>query len=121
MTGFRPGTRAGLVAALGAALLFALVACGGNGARDASPVATGAVVMKDNQFQPSHIEVPARTTVTWTNASEAQHDVKFDDGPQSAVLVFGATYQRVFDTAGVFDYVCTIHPGMVGRVTVTAG
>ena len=47
------------------------------------------------------------------------HDVKFTDGTQSEVLQFGATYQRQFDTPGTYDYECTIHPGMVGRVTVT--
>ena len=110
------------VAVLLIALAILLVACGGggSGAREASPVATGSVVMTaDNQFQPAHIEVPARTTVTWTNASQAQHDVKFDDGPSSDRLNFGATFQRVFDDPGTYDYVCTIHPGMVGRVTVT--
>jgi plastocyanin len=120
MTRPGPAARLALRAAFAASLLFVLVACGGTGNRDASPVATGSVVMQDSQFQPPHIEVPARTTVTWTNASHDQHDVKFDDGPQSSILVFGATYQRVFDSPGVFDYVCTIHPGMVGRVTVTA-
>jgi plastocyanin len=74
--------------------------------------------MQDNQFQPSHVQVPARTTVTWTNASQVQHDVKFDDGPKSPGPNFGATFQRVFIDLGTFDYVCTIHPGMVGRVTV---
>lgn len=48
------------------------------------------------------------------------HNVKFDDGPSSDNLAFGATFQRVFNDAGTFDYVCTIHPGMVGRVTVVS-
>jgi plastocyanin len=111
------------VAALLVVLAVLLVACGGSGsgAREASPVATGSVVMTaDNQFQPGHIEVPARTTVTWTNASQVQHDVKFDDGQSSDRLNFGATFQRVFNDPGTYDYVCTIHPGMVGRVTVTS-
>jgi plastocyanin len=100
-------------------LLLTLVACGGgSGDRDASPAAVGAVTMKDNKFQPPHIEVPARTTVTWTNGDQVPHDVSIDDGPESEVLQFGATFQHVFDTPGVFDYECTIHPGMVGRVTV---
>lgn len=48
------------------------------------------------------------------------HNVKFDDGPSSDNLAFGATFQRVFNDAGTFDYVCTIHPGTVGRVTVVS-
>ena len=103
-----------------AGLALAVAGCStGTGNRDASPAAVGAVTMTNNAFQPPHVEVPARTTVTWTNGDQAPHDVKFADGPQSDVLSFGATYQRVFDTPGTFDYECTIHPGMVGRVTVT--
>jgi plastocyanin len=109
------------VAALLVLALVLLVACGGGtSARDASPVASGSVVTKDRAFQPPHIQVPARTTVTFTNADQIPHQVKFDDGPQSARLSFGATFQRVFDTPGTYDYVCTIHSEMVGRVTVTS-
>jgi plastocyanin len=58
--------------------------------------------------------------VTWTNADQSPHNVTFDDGPSSSNLNFGATFQRVFNDPGTFDYECTIHPGMVGRVTVVA-
>ena len=115
------GRRRALALAILVALAFVVVACGGGGSgdREASPVTTGSVVMTDaNKFQPSHIQVPARTTVTWTNSSQSVHDVKFDDGPSSDRLNFGATFQRVFNDPGTYDYVCTIHPGMVGRVTV---
>jgi plastocyanin len=104
----------------GVVLAVAVGACGaGSGAREASPADVAAITMTNNTFQPSHVEVPARTTVTWTNGDQVPHDVKFDGGPESDVLAFGATYQQVFDDPGTFDYECTIHPGMVGRVTVT--
>jgi plastocyanin len=32
----------------------------------------------------------------------------------------GATFEGTFDGAGSFTYECTLHPGLVGRVTVTA-
>jgi plastocyanin len=104
------------------ALALAVVGCGGSSTtvRDASPADVGSIVMKDNVFQPGHVQVPARTTVTWTNADQAPHNVKFDDGPSSDNLAFGATFQRVFNDPGTFDYECTIHPGMIGRVTVIA-
>jgi plastocyanin len=107
--------------ALLVAVALSLVACGGGTTvRDASPVDTASIVMKDNQFQPGHIEIPARTTVTWTNADQIPHNVKFGDGPASDNLSFGATFQRVFNDPGTFDYECTIHTGMVGRVTVVS-
>jgi plastocyanin len=113
------GRAAVLLAVL--ALVLAVAGCGGGTTvRDASPVDTAHVVMMDNTFEPPHVEVPARTTVTWTNGDQVPHNVRFDDGPESDNLSFGATFQRVFNTAGTFDYVCTIHPGMVGRVTVVS-
>ena len=112
------GAVIGLVFVLG----VALAGCGGSGTtvRDASPVDSGSIVMKDNTFEPPHVTVPARTTVTWTNADQVPHNVKFDDGPASDNLSFGATFQRMFINPGTFDYECTIHAGMVGRVTVTS-
>jgi plastocyanin len=119
----RPGrslvVRAAVVAVV-VAIALVLAGCGGSstGPRDASPVDSGAVTMINNEFQPPHIQVPARTTVTWTNGDQGLHNVKFDDDPSSDNLPFGATFQRVFNNPGTFDYRCTIHPGMVGRVTV---
>jgi plastocyanin len=102
-------------------VLGAVVACGGGTTvKDASPVISATVVMKNNQFQAPHIQVPVRTTVTWTNSDQVPHNVKFDDGPKSSNLSFGATLQRVFNDPGTFDYECTIHSGMVGRVTVVS-
>lgn len=112
--------RAALVAVV-VAIALALAACGSStGPRDASPVDRGAVTMINNEFQPPHVQVPARTTVTWTNGDQSPHNVKFDDGPSSDYLALGATFQRVFNDPGTFDYRCTIHPGMVGRVTVVS-
>src|SRR5262245_32330560 len=109
------------LAVLAAAVLVA--ACGGKGNRDAEPVALASdtIVMKDSEFRQNHATVPIGTTVTWQNDDQYPHDVSFDGGPESGTLDGGATYRRTFDAAGQFDYECTIHPGMVGRVTVTEG
>jgi plastocyanin len=106
---------------LAAAVL--VVACGGKGNRDAEAagLASDTIVMKDSEFRPNHAAVSRGTTVTWQNDDQYPHDVAFTGGPQSPTLDSGGTYQRTFDEAGTFDYECTIHPGMVGRVTVTEG
>ena len=62
----------------------------------------------------------AGSTITWTNRDSFGHDVSFEGGSRSPVLEQGDTYQQAFPTPGTFDYVCTLHSGMVGRVTVTA-
>ena len=110
-------TRFALVVVLLAAM--ALVAACGKGDRNAAPEATNSVVMKDSEFRPNHATVPAGTTMTWRNDDGFEHNVAFTGGPASDTLLGGGTYERTFDAAGTFDYECTIHPGMVGRVTVT--
>ena len=107
-----------LIVAMAFAALVVVVGCGGTGNPDASPVATSTVSMKDSEFRPSHISVAAGTTVTWTNDDDYPHDVTFG-GEKSPNMDKGATYDKTFDEAGVFDYDCTIHPGMKARVTVT--
>ena len=106
---------------LAAAILVA--ACGGKGNRDAEAVApaSNTVSMKDSEFRPNHASVAVGTTVTFRNDDQYPHDVTFTGGPKSPTLDGGATYEQTFDEAGTYDYECTIHPGMVGRVSVTEG
>jgi len=37
----------------------------------------------------------------------------------SDTLSNGQSFSKVFDAAGTFDYVCTFHPGMTGKIIVT--
>ncbi len=65
---------------------------------------------------PPNINVPAGTTVLWTNRDQTTHTVTslqglFDSGGLSA-------FSYTFTESGVYDYRCTIH-GMVGIVTVS--
>jgi plastocyanin len=114
---------------LGVLLTIAVAACSGGGVgspsateapSDAAPSGTaGAVSIVDFGFEPADLTVTAGTTVTWTNTGAATHTVKWSDGsPESPGLTNGATYQRTFDTAGSFPYVCGIHGSMSGTITV---
>jgi plastocyanin len=78
------------------------------------------VTMKDIKFQPSNVDVKVGDTVTWTNDDSAGHDVTGDDFKSGSPggMASGDTFEHTFDTAGTFDYVCTVHPGMEGTVTV---
>ncbi len=127
--------RVSRVAITGAALLM-LAACNGT-AEDETPidaagdegtaetteateaVQTDIVSMIDNEFEPAANEVAAGSTVTWVHDGEEQHNVIFDDGTESELLDSGQTYERTFDEAGDYPYVCTLHAGMEGTVTVT--
>lgn len=72
----------------------------------------------DNDFDPDSIEVSVGDTVEWSNEGGVAHTVTFDD-VDSGNLDSGETFARTFDEPGEFDYVCTIHAGMDGTVTVT--
>jgi plastocyanin len=76
-------------------------------------------------FEPKELTVRAGTTVTWSDAG-GRHTVESADGfLKSDTLIAGQTYQKRFDTPGVYDYYCGNHgtkagTGMTGRVVVTA-
>jgi plastocyanin len=85
---------------------------------------TAAVSMKNIQFSPKALTVAKGTTVKWTNDDSVNHDVTKTGGPGpkfasgSGNLAQGDTYQQTLSTAGTIKYVCTVHPGMTGTITV---
>ena len=85
-------------------------------------VADGAVrvAMKDFKFVPEDVEVEAGQTITWVNEDTAQHDAVADEGegPRSELFNQGESYSWTAETAGTIPYVCTVHPGMEGTITV---
>jgi plastocyanin len=74
--------------------------------------------MKGIRFSPATVTIRRGQTVTW----------KFDDGsiPHNVVATrfhssstkSSGTYTVRFTRAGTYSYVCTIHPGMQGKVVV---
>jgi plastocyanin len=82
------------------------------------------VTMKNIQFKPASVTVKKGGTVTWTNEDSANHDVTKTGGPGpkfssgTGNLKKGDTYKQTLNTPGQVKYVCTIHPGMEGTITV---
>jgi plastocyanin len=86
----------------------------------AAPVAGNAVSIDNFAFVPATLTVAAGSTVTWTNRDEEPHTVVANDGSfHSPGMGSQATYSHTFQTAGKFDYVCSIHPSMHATVVVT--
>ena len=79
------------------------------------------VSMKANQFIPDKVTAKVGQTVEWTNNDPYAHNVVATKGEdfQSDTFGGGGTYKYKLDKAGKISYVCTIHSGMVGTITVT--
>ena len=113
----------GVLAALALAAVV-LTGCGGDeggGGNAAAAPVTGVteVAAKDNKFTPPAIQVTAGTTVTWSFDDRfVPHDVT-GDGWTSGDPKSKGTFTHTFDGPGTYDYRCTLHDGMDGRVVVT--
>jgi plastocyanin len=107
--------------AVAVALVVALPGCGG-GDDDggAAPAASenARVELREITFIPSTVAVFTGGTVTWVwNDGNTRHNVVGDDFESD--LVAEGTFRHTFDAPGTYDYVCTIHPSMKGKVVVT--
>jgi plastocyanin len=86
-----------------------------------TPSSVPRVAVIDNGYAPSVVTVGSGTTVLWVNSGGDGHDVtgRGPDGAwRSGPLAPGDRYQRAFYMDGAYDYVCTVHPEMRGRVVV---
>ena len=55
----------------------------------------------------------------WKNADDSPHRIADDDGGYaSAALDTDDSYSHTFATPGVYNYICSIHPYMVGKIVV---
>lgn len=107
-------------------LALVLAACGGDdpdadaGQQAARPAAgEPTVVLRDTQFQPADTTVEAGSAVAWVwDDGSTAHNV-VGDGFQSEIKTDG-TFTHTFAEPGAYPYVCALHPGMEGTVTVVA-
>ncbi len=83
------------------------------------------VKMQNVEFQPKDVTVARGGTVRWTNEDSVPHDVTKKSGPgkdfksgEPGGMNKGDSYEQSFSAAGKIDYICTVHPKMVGTITV---
>jgi len=75
-----------------------------------------------NSFAPNPSTAKVGQRVAWRNGDNTTHNATQDGtgGFASGNVNPGATSTPItMNTAGTFTYHCTIHPGMVGTLTVT--
>ncbi len=83
-------------------------------------MASGASVSIENfAFLPQVLTVSAGDRVTWSNNDGSPHAIAFKDDPAGSDTLFPTrTYSRTFDRPGSYEYFCSIHSYMTGRIDV---
>ena len=90
----------------------------------AQPVAVAAqagprIEITKHKFSRPTLTVPAGTTVTWLNRDDDLHTVVSTTlAFKSAGLETDEAYSYKFAKPGVYEYFCTLHPLMTGKVIV---
>lgn len=80
-------------------------------------------------YVPWHVNINRGDKVVWTDNDITVHTVtsgkyssksglKFDGKFDSGIMSSGKTFEFTFDEQGTFEYMCTLHPWMIGKVTV---
>ena len=80
-------------------------------------------VRVDNfSFTPDTLNVPANSTVTWTNKDDIPHGIAATGNAfkRSNAMDTDDTYSFTFTTPGTYQYFCYIHPHMTGTIVVEA-
>jgi plastocyanin len=78
-------------------------------------------VMIDNfTFTPQTITIPKGTKLEWENDDDIPHTVVETQGKfLSPALDTEDKYAFTFDLPGTYEYFCSLHPHMKGKVVVT--
>jgi amicyanin len=73
----------------------------------------------DFAFSPAALTITVGDSVTWTNLDFVVHTATSTGGAfDSGDLEQGESYTLTFTEPGTYDYLCTPHPTMTGRIVV---
>lgn len=78
---------------------------------------TTTVIIKNFAFAPVQLNIKAGTTVKWINKDSAPHEITSETF-NSEVLGTGDSFEFKFTQNGTYDYLCSLHPSMNGKVIV---
>jgi plastocyanin len=111
---------------LAVTLALAGGACGSSSSSPSAPTTSANVTISilgdraSQSYSPNPTTVRVGQTVAWQNNDSIAHNATQDAGAFASITVNagGITTPITMSTAGTFTYHCTIHPGMVGTLTV---
>jgi plastocyanin len=76
--------------------------------------------IKEFMFGPKDMTVAVGTKVTWVNDDEIPHTVAETHKVfRSGALDTNDSFSYVFNTPGEFEYFCSLHPQMIGKIVVS--
>jgi plastocyanin len=105
---------------LGAAAALALLAAGVAGGAGIGAARSASIEIDNHAYSPAILTIAAGTTVTWKNDDDTAHNVRATDKAfASGALDTDDTYRHTFAAPGEYEYFCTLHPYMVGKIVVT--
>ena len=106
--------------ALAASVLLASACSDSSGPDDVTTVTMNAAT-----FSPSDVTISVGESVRWVNGQAIAHTITPANPQQPGVwaaqnvpATTGFAFQARMNTAGTFNYSCTLHAGMTGRVIV---
>jgi plastocyanin len=81
----------------------------------------GVVKIGNFTFSPATLTVAPGTTVTWTNEDDIPHTIVAKNKVfRSKTLDTDDKFTFTFAAPGEYDYFCSLHPHMVGKIVVKA-
>jgi len=87
----------------------------------AAAESTVEVTIDNFTFAPVTITIEPGTTVKWLNRDDIPHTVVAKSlAFRSKALDTDDSFSHQFDDVGVFDFFCSLHPHMSGKVIVRA-
>ncbi|MGB8541472.1 MAG: cupredoxin family copper-binding protein [Candidatus Acidiferrales bacterium] len=87
-------------------------------AAEAKPNAT-AITIDNFNFAPMQLEIAAGTQVTWINKDDVPHTVvSVDHKFKSRALDTDESFSFTFKDPGTYEYFCSVHPKMTGKIVV---
>lgn len=105
------------IAMIAVALILGIGGCGNAPEDSTVSQDENTVIIQDYKYQPAEITIQSGETVTWINKDSVKHTAT-GDSFDSGLFGKGESFQQVFDEPGTYDYICTPHPYMKGKVSV---
>ena len=119
--------RAALSASI-ALIAIAFQACGGGAPDEPTRVplsdltggadVTATVEVRGFEFVPDVMHVRAGVRVVWENADGVAHTATSEGAWDTGTIAAGGEGSQLFEQIGQFNYICSIHPAMTGRIVV---